>query len=165
MPTHENEGRYQSEASTSQAIPQTSSKPAGARREVWNRFSLTSRKGPSSTDSRISSLRPPELWDGGFLLLKPLSLSSFITAAPADWLSAFPGKQSQRASGMALRGCWSFGRPEKLSSLPVALQEKLQDILERCSLNSQVTGERSTFRSQHLPQWRAVCAELVKTEC
>ena len=59
--TCENEGRYQSGASTSQAIPQTSSKPAGARREVWNRVSLTSRKGPSSTDTWISSLQPPEL--------------------------------------------------------------------------------------------------------
>ena len=47
--------------SRSQEMPKIVSKPPEARREAWNRFSLTASEGTHPADTLILNFQPPEL--------------------------------------------------------------------------------------------------------
>lgn len=50
---YDGEGRDGDEASISQGMTKTASKPSGPRREAWDRFSLTAFEGTSPGDNLI----------------------------------------------------------------------------------------------------------------
>jgi hypothetical protein len=51
------------------------------RRDTWNRLSLGALQGTNATDTLISDIWPPQLWEKKFLLFKLCSLWFFITAS------------------------------------------------------------------------------------
>lgn len=69
-------------------MPKTASKPAEARRDVWNSFSLRALRTPYwHPHLNTSSLQ--KLWDNKCLFFKPLSLWYFILAALSKLIHHF----------------------------------------------------------------------------
>lgn len=75
----------QDDVLTCQGIPKTASQPPDTGRETSNRLSQAASKGTNSADTLVLDFQPPELGDSTFLWCEPLSLWSFVIAAPGNY--------------------------------------------------------------------------------